>query len=239
MYLTHMAALAVSAFKDALADPGHPVLGGKDLWVGPVFPAVEANYPGVWVTYEPDPTLSKAGIGHIEYSVPGPDGERRAVTRWLFSGTISATVVSTSRMERDELLDELVRLVAFSDEHPETGHLKAGFETNPFIAVNVMFGQVRLLGLSDSGRTPWGSDETVYEGTLALSLEGEFVSDLLSQRVLVPISEVVVYPLLGDGAGGLAMDPQVPDDEDDVPLADNWNASHDPPLPVPSEEGWH
>lgn len=187
----------VSAFKSALQDPGHPVLGGRDIWVGPEFPAVEANYPGVWVTFDPDPTLQVAGIGHVEYR-DEESGQVRAGTRWSFSGTVSATVVSLSRRDRDELLDELVRLVAFSKEHPETGHLKAGFEANPFIAVIVAFDQMSLGGLSDSGRAPWGSDETIYEGTLTLRLEGTFVSDLLSERTLVRLSEIIVIPELDE-----------------------------------------
>jgi len=199
MFLTHMAALVVTAFERALETEAHPVVGSKRLWVGPDFPLVEANYPGVWVSFTPDATLRAAGIGHEERALADASGNRRAFTRWLFSGTVEATVIALHRRERDELLDEVLRLIAFADEHPETSALKETMESNQFIAVNAQFGQVRLGGISNSGTTPWGSDDIVYEGTVSFQVEGEFVSDLASERVLVPISAIVIEePVVDD-----------------------------------------
>ena len=136
--------------------------------------------------------MRQAGVGHVERTLPDEQGNRRSFTRWLFSGTVEATVVSLSRRERDELLDEVIRLIAFADEHPETSALKTTMESNPFISVISQFGQVRITGISNSGSTPWGSDDIVYEGTVTFAVEGEFVSDVASSRVLLPLSAVEI-----------------------------------------------
>lgn len=192
MFLTHMAALVVTAFQEGLTKDGHPVLGGRKPWVGPDFPLEKAHYPGVWVDFTPAANLTSAGLGHRERTaVPGTEMTRQG-TRWLFSGTVEATVVALDRRERDELLDEVLRLIAFADEHPQTSGLKATMEANPFIAVNSRFGQVRLGGISNAGSTPWGSDDIVYEGTVSFDVEGEFVSDVTSQHVLLPLEAVEI-----------------------------------------------
>lgn len=199
MYLTHISALMVTAFQSALGAVTHPVLGGKDVWVGSEFPNDEANYPGVWVSYDAGATLRGAGVGHTE-RVPIVDivnGKETVVgyrdgTRWTFDGTVDATVVALARYERDELLDEVTRMIAFGNEQPETSLLRQTLEANPYIAVRPRLGEFRLTVQSMPGQTPWGSNEAVWEGSVAFDVEGEFVSDLTSARVLLPITAIDV-----------------------------------------------
>lgn len=208
MYLTHTASKVADAFIQTLKDPQHPVLAARfpRLWVGVEYPAVEANYPGVWVTFDPDPTLRRAGVGHVEY-VAQEDGLTRRGTRWRFSGSITATVVAMTRRERDELMDELLRSFAFAEEHPGTSSLgqaaadervvsdlRSHLESDAFISVNVIFDEVSMSGMS-SGSAPWDPEVLVWEGSLTTRMEGEFVSDLASQNVLVPIEAIVITPV--------------------------------------------
>lgn len=194
MYLTHLKTLLVETFTallDPEKNPGHPVLAGKDVWVGPEFPALEANYPGVWVTYDPG-VMRRAGIGHAEIIIDG-DTEYRERSRWSFEGTVNLTVVALSTRERDELLDEVTRLFAFASEHPDLEGLRTHLSTNDLIFVNAVLEELRLGGLQ-AGAAPWGTEEMAFEGTVSFPVEGNFVSDTRSQNVLVPLSEIIVIP---------------------------------------------
>lgn len=199
MYLTHMNALLVEVFStllDPKENPTHPVLSGRSIWVGPEFPAVEANYPGVWVTYDPG-ALRRIGIGHRE--VVG-EAQHRQHSRWAFDGVVSLTVVALSRRDRDELLDEIVRLFAFSTEHPSLEGVRSRLTDNDLIYANASLEDLRMTGLQD-GSAPWATEEMVHEGTISFPVEGNFVSDTESQDVLVPLSAVVVEPTLDPALG--------------------------------------
>lgn len=190
MFITHARALVANAFKEALTNQHHPLLGDKKVWVGMDYPNAKVNYPGVWVTFKPNGPIQIAGVSHVEYR---GDDEIRKGTRWRFSGTISATVVALSGHERDDLLDEVIRLVAFGSEHPQTSILRSRLENNNLIALNVQYDQMNIVGDTEGPGTPWGSDDMVFEATTTMLCEGEFVSDLTSDKILVPLEDIIVY----------------------------------------------
>lgn len=202
------------AFSLSLTNPDHPVLNANatgnrrdSVWVGTNYPNDKAHYPGVWVDFTPNGALRSAGVGHVEYR--DDDGTVRKGTRWVFSGTIYATIVSLSSHERDNLMDEVIRLVAFTYEHPHTTALRTHLESDDLITLEVQFDQMTLSGMTESQGTPWGTRDVVYEGTLSLACTGSFVSDLKSQATLVPISAINVeaYPDLGNGEDPFPSDP--------------------------------
>lgn len=185
MYLTHVNTVLVDGFRAALgpASTNHPVLTGRDLWVGAEFPETEANYPGVWITYDPS-EQRRSGLGHTEHDAPGD----RLYSRWTFTGAVTVTVVSLLRQDRDALLDEVLRLLAFAHEHPDISDLRKALTTDPLINLRGSFETPRITGVSGGQGTPWGSDQMVFEGSIGFSVEGEFVSNLKVPQSLVPIS---------------------------------------------------
>jgi hypothetical protein len=189
MYITHANTVWVDAMREAVGSVNHPTLGGKKVWVGMSYPNKETNYPGLWCEFTPGPTVQAAGVGHVEYRHPDTDDIRRG-TRWRFSGTLTTTVVSLSKTERDDLLDEVLRFIAFGAEHPQTAVLRQRVESDGLIAMSVQWDKANITGLMESPGTPWGTNDLLCEGTVSLSCEGEFISDLASQISLVPLERV-------------------------------------------------
>lgn len=193
MFVSSTRTLVVEAFRDALGSEYHPTLEDRDIWVGREFPAAKTNFPGVWVDFTPNGAVQSAGIGHIERRF---DSQQRPVmgTRWVYSGTITATVVSLTSLDRDTLIDELLRMVAFGDEHPGLEVFRQHIEGNDLISLDVQWDKATLSAFMESNGTPWGSDDTVYEVTLSLVCRGEFISTLEGKIPAGILEGVEVYP---------------------------------------------
>jgi len=165
----------------------------RNVRVGIEFPVDRQDYPCVWVDFSVADSLSRIGIAHLEAdeSTSGATTFRQ-YTRWRFRGWVSYTVVAMSSFERDRLIDEMVRILAFGGEAGATSQFRSYVESNEFIAMNFDFDEIGLSGLVAVPGTPWGTDEVIYEGTLRMEVLGEFVSDSLSVT-LVPLSEIAVF----------------------------------------------
>ena len=119
MYLTLLKSVVVDALQQTFnSTDRNPNF--QDLRVSIEYPLDQQSYPSVWVNYDDTDSLQIAGIGHQEFVLDATTGETHAVTRWLFSGTVTLTVVALSSLERDGLYDELVRIFAFSRIQQET-----------------------------------------------------------------------------------------------------------------------
>lgn len=158
----------------------------RDLHVSIEFPDDRQHYPGLWVDYEPSGELERMGIGHYEY-----DGSTtgRRYTRWKFQGHATYTIAALTSLERDLLYDEVVRVMAFGNEAESTSEFRAYIESNDLIACNFDFDQIDTRGSAASPGTPWGTDEIIYEITVAMEVIGEFVSDSMS-ATLLPLSAI-------------------------------------------------
>ncbi len=156
------------------------------------YPADRANYPGIWVDFSTTTPLQTAGVDHHEYVLDSDTGRYRRVGRWRYGGAITLTAVAMTSLERDRLVDELVRVVAFGGEHPQTSVFRAGIEGNDLIACDVQWDRMELTGKSDAPGTPWGTDEVLYELTVQMDCQGEFVADTFGAAAsLVPLVDVV------------------------------------------------
>lgn len=138
------------------------------------YPIQKQQYPSIWVDFEPLGSLSLVGIGHSEYVEQGPEISRE-MYRWRFAGHLSFTAVAMTSLERDRLCDAIIRVLAFS-RTAAMSQFRTTIEGGELIALNVDFDQVELRGFSVSPGTPWGTDELVYEGTIAMEIAGEFVN---------------------------------------------------------------
>lgn len=188
-YLVPLKTVLTQAVKRVFDDEFHDV-DFRGLHCSIEFPAEPANYPGIWVDYEDTDQLQIAGIGHREYTDPDVDGLVYEVTRWRFSGIATYTVVALSSLERDRLYDHMVSLIAFGHERTSTSEFREYIEnSNPYLALNFDWDQIRPGGNAAGQGTPWQTDDVVYERSIAMEVIGEFVSDGATSA-LVPLSEV-------------------------------------------------
>ncbi len=166
------------------------------LNVSPEFPIEEADYPGIWVDFEPTQQLSIVGVNHKEL-VPVLDGDDlsgyRETTRWKFAGVVSYTIVAMSSNVRDRLFDELVKVLAFGKGDPIRGRYRAAIESNRFIGVTFDWDEIGQSGFSATPGTPWGTDDVIYEATARMECIGEFVS-APGDELLLPLNAVEIHP---------------------------------------------
>jgi hypothetical protein len=181
----------------------------QNLRVSIEYPLDQQSYPSVWVNYDDTDSLQIAGIGHQEFVLDAAGGMHE-VTRWLFAGTVTLTVVALSSLERDGLYDELVRIFAFSRIQQETPEFRGLLESNDFIALGVNWDELRPHGDAAAPGTPWGTeDEVIYEKSIGFDVQGEFVSDWRTND-LVSLREIVVVGQAVDESGDdLDIDPLV------------------------------
>lgn len=184
-------------------DDAHPVF--PKLLVSTEYPAQRQDYPSIWTDFEPEGELEQAGIGHVEM-VEDVDGKQRATTRWRFGGYATYTCVALSSLERDRLFDEMVRVFAFTYQHPHTRRFREIIEDGERIGMTLGWGKIGQRGFAAVQGTPWDTDETIYEATIAIRCQGEFVVDpenagllLLSEIRTLPYTEEEGDPTSGTG----------------------------------------
>lgn len=165
----------------------------RNIKVSIEFPVASADYPSIWVGFDPEGQLEIVGVGHEESDADPDAGSVRRYTRWSFQGHATFTAVALSSLERDRLHDEIVRVIAFGTEVPQTSEFRSRIESNEFLAVNCDFDQIAVLALTQSPGTPWNTDDMIYEVTISIECFGEFVSDGFTQT-LVRLSEIALMP---------------------------------------------
>lgn len=189
MYLEQTKAMLTIAMRNTFdADYVNPHF--RSLPISIEYPEKRQDYPGIWVDFEPVGDLEIVGINHAEYVVQS-GGTARRHTRWRFQGYATYTVVAMSSRERDSLYDEVVRIFAFGAEHATTKAYREAIEDNTLIAMNMDFGTISPRGFAASPGTPWGTEEIIYEATVAMDVIGEFVADTFT-GTLAPITSISV-----------------------------------------------
>lgn len=171
--------------------------GSGKVWVGMEYPAETSNYPGIWVDFSTSTELQAASLNPDEYlpALNKRDGVRH-VQRWRFAGTYSFTAVAMTSLERDSLLDTLIRTIAFGSSALNFD-FKHMVENNDLIGLTMQFDRFGLIGGSANPGTPWGTDDVVYEETVQVDCEGEFLSDPKT-GAMVLLSQVLVTNQPGD-----------------------------------------
>jgi hypothetical protein len=164
----------------------------RNVHVDIEFPVDSQAYPGLWVNFSPTADLHVIGIGHVEFE-DNNDDTVTPHTRWEFQGIGSWTVTALSSWERDRLLDEFVRVLAFGPESDSTTGFRSTIEDNPLLALNMNFDQFSIGGEGANPGTPWGSDDVIYEYTVSIEVTGEFISSA-AHGSLVPLTDIIVTP---------------------------------------------
>lgn len=192
MYVTPLKTLFVESMHTVFDDQ-YPKPEFRGTHCSLEFPVESSAYPEIWVTYSDTDRVRRAGVRHQEMVDPVSGLPVAPFTRWVFQGTMSFTVVALSSLERDRLFDELLSVIAFSEEDPLLGRFRAAIETNDLIAVTAQWDEVESVGEDAAPGTQWGTDEVVYERSLNLDLRGEFVPDPAT-GTLLPLSKITVTP---------------------------------------------
>lgn len=188
MYLRFLKTMVKEALQKTF-DSEYPNTRFRNVHTSVEYPIEVQEYPSIWVDYEDSASLAIAGVSHIEYT-PDGHGNFLSGTRWRFQGYVSLTLVALTSQERDELYDEVVRVLAFGRQNAATAQFRQYVENNDFIACNFDFDQIEPKGSVAAPGTPWGTDELIYERGLNMEVLGEFVVDDYD-GVLVPLSKVL------------------------------------------------
>lgn len=190
MYISEVKATFIEALRTAF-DPAHPFKIARSLNISGEFPEKETDFPGVWVSFSPDPETRSVGINHREIVVDDDGGERE-VHRWRGSGRILMTVHAFSSLHRDRLVDELLRIIAFTDSSPYVARFRRDVEQNDFIGISAKWDTATIMGITESSGTPWGSSDMVYEGTIAMDIECSYFPEQMENGGgLIRISRIV------------------------------------------------
>lgn len=206
MYLVPIKTAIVDALQKVFNSPSFVDPDAQRLTVSIEYPMDKQSYPSIWVNYEDQDTLTIAGIDHKEHIPDDPDDPNSSiheVTRWMFGGEVTLTIVALTSLQRDNIYDQFVRVFAFSRlETSAANDFRTLIETNDFIGMNVNWDELRPHGDGASPGTPWGTeDEVIYEKSVGFDIEGEFVSDP-SQDTVARLTQIVV----------VATDPDNPDE---------------------------
>ena len=188
--MTHVHTIFVEALRNTFSAV-YPDAEWRGIKISMEYPASKDDYPGIWLAFDPIGALRTVGIGHVEDHVEGdnPIVRRR---RWSFAGRVSFTIVTLSGLERYRIYDELVKVIAFSQQRDDRAIFRNTIEQDPFMRVTVNWDEIDQAGFGASQGTPWGGDEILYEATLQITCIGEFISDV-QKGILLPISGVDVY----------------------------------------------
>lgn len=190
LYMTTVKHTLVKALKMALAV--HPTAEWSAYAdrVSIEYPMKEEQYPSFWVDFDPAGALRTVGIGHAEYQ----GSQHQEVRRWSFEGRATYTAVAMTSTERDRLVDMLVTIFAFG-QSPAGAAFRSTIEADQFVGLKANLDEIDQVGFSASPGTPWGTDDMLYEGTLAIDVVGEFVSDPGGNAVLLSSYDVVQFEL--------------------------------------------
>jgi hypothetical protein len=193
MFMVPLLTLLVESLNRTF-DADYPTERFRGLWVSLEYPAAQSNYPGIWVDFQPSTDMQSAGIGHMEFTAPAGDGTVHSFTRWRYAGMVQLTCVALTSLERATLLDEVIKTVAFGLENPGRAEFIRHMESNDLVACNLQRDKIDLTTKGEAQGTPWGTDEVIYEQTIAIDCEGEFVSDGATGS-LIPLSAITFYEL--------------------------------------------
>lgn len=191
MFLRELKAVLVTAMSDVFANSDYPEpdFANDNVYISIEYPIEQQNYPGIWVDFDSSQDLKIASIDHREYTV-NQDGTFAETTRWRFEGVSTYTIGSFTSLERDRLVDEVVKVFAALPGDTVRYGFRSYLEETPLIALQVDYDSVSLQGFAAEPGTPWGTDQMIYEVTLGVSIVGEFV--IGPDTNLVPIDKIVV-----------------------------------------------
>ena len=179
MYLSLLKASMVRALQ-ATMNSQYPNPNLADMKVSVEYPWDQAAYPAIWVDFHATEPVRQAGIGHIDTAVFTDTGVTPPVSTYatysefVFEGDVTFTIATLSSLERDNAYDEMLRILMAGAENPQTSTFRESIEQGEFLAINARWDMVDTSGTTAAPGTPWGTDETIYETTVSLHVQGYY-----------------------------------------------------------------
>lgn len=194
-YLRTIKTTAVNAIEQSFTSryPAPDAGGGtsQQPFVSVEYPVEEAQYPAVWVDFEPS-ELRTVGIAYTQM-----DPQGNAYARWRFTGHAVFTIVALSSNERDMIYDQLVSMTAFAAQSDFPSLFRQVIEAAPMVASVWSFDTVEDRSSAAAPGTPWGTMDVIYERGFALQVIGEFVTDPVAQDLIALSGIQVIMNELG------------------------------------------
>jgi hypothetical protein len=155
------------------------------------YPIDPQDYPGVWVDFEPEGELTRGGIDDINSYLKNGNDTLTPLYLWRAQGWATYTLAAMSSLQRARLHDEIVRVFAFGSD-PTVSAFRETIENNNYLAMNMDFDRIAERGSAATPGTPWGSEEIIYEVTLAMQCVIEFYSTANKDQ-LFPLDSIQLY----------------------------------------------
>ena len=171
-------------------DDEYPVEQYQNLYASISYPEKAADYPSIWVTFDVA-SLAPVGVDTKQYA-PVDSGFQMFKT-WQYTGNASFVITALTSLERDEIFDEMVRVIAFGSLNNGRSTFRNTIDNNDYIRTVFNWDKISTSGFQPTMGTPWGTDEIVYEATITMEVYGEFSSDSTT-GTLLPLSAVTVTP---------------------------------------------
>lgn len=178
------------ALRDAFANTSLETTQGKDSPVSIDFeyPLTQEDYPGIWVQFSIT-DLRRVGIAHE--GIVQEDGVWCPVQEWSFQGRVTLTLVALTSLQRDQLADVLITILAFSrppqlpysqggvltdaaEDAKQFRQLIQSLQENPYVSMTINSDAIRPGGQSVTQGTPWSQETLAYEDNYSFDLIGQF-----------------------------------------------------------------
>lgn len=190
MYIVETKSVLTQAMVQTF-NSSYPQADFANLFVSIEYPMEQVNYPGIWVGFEPLGTIDRGGINNsMGYALLDSGGNPLNISRWRAQGYATFTLGALTSLQRDRLFDEVLRVLAFNQESASKS-FRSLVEQNPILAMNMNFDTISIRGMTENPGTPWGTNEIIYEATLALETVIEFFSPNQNAS-LYPLSKVLI-----------------------------------------------
>ena len=205
-----------TALVDALQEAfqAYPVPDIEGINVGIEYPVREEQFPCVWVNFAPTSEVQMIGINNREHLgfLPPPPIDPQATfagySRGFVEGQVSFTIGALSSLERDRIYDQVIRVGMLGEDADGTSVFRQQIEESPYANIGMRFDMWQTSGDNAAPGTPWGTDEMLYEITVATQLHCEFyVAPKTGQLVLLSEINVEQPGLYFDPATGTDPDP--------------------------------
>jgi hypothetical protein len=192
VFITSLKTVLVETLNATFSVDNYPERDFENVTISIEYPMAEKDYPGIWVDFAPSQPIQVAGINHVEWTSPDENGHRMQTTVWRYAGTIQFTCVALTSLERDRLVDEMVKVLAFGLLNPERAVFRQKLIGNDLIAIDPQWDKFAINGKDENQGTPWNTSEVIYEQTVSMDCTGSFYVEPTS-LVMVPLSAIKVY----------------------------------------------
>lgn len=157
-----------------------------NVYVSLEWPDKPEQYPAIIVNYRETTPLRSSGIGHFEHVLGGPNIYRR----WQYEGQVEILICAETALQRDNISDHLVHLLAFGSTSYFTNVFLPALMENRGLDIQIMHDTLVPVGDNVEQGSDWGlGDFRVYTSGYSFSVFGSFTSGIISGAYIRGVNE--------------------------------------------------